>query len=588
MIVAILGALVVALVTILVLQGRSAASALETGERSARVVAIAKDQETRVLELAAALRGFVITGDATFLEPLPQVQQALRADFARLKELVSSSAVDARIDEVSTRVDRFTSDWLPTVIDARRRGAGEAVALLATGEGEMHADAIRSEINVLVAAETEQEAIDETAGGRKLRQTTLLASSALGILLVGCALATLFLRRRVIRPVVAVARTADAIAAGAEDARVGLSGTDEVGRLCAAFDEMAESVSATRSALETRNADLEREKRIAERAQAVTEAVLAATPAAICLFHPSGLLLMGNRPLTEIPAVALVDLDYRTPISDDLEDPETGQFFRRHLATIAFPDGSDLGSLLVVDDITRERAAERLKSDLIATVSHELRTPLAAILGYSEILARRDPEFNRRQRYAETIHREADRLTRLVSDLLDVQRIEQGRMPIALHEFDLVEVVREQASTYAGQTAPGRISVTGADAPIAVIGDRDRTGQVVANLLSNAIKYSKDSGRVAVDILSDGRRATVWVRDEGIGMSPEDREHVFDRFFRADAPDVAAVRGSGLGLSVAQDIVRAHGGSLSVESTLGQGSAFCFDLPVAIPADADG
>jgi signal transduction histidine kinase len=224
------------------------------------------------------------------------------------------------------------------------------------------------------------------------------------------------------------------------------------------------------------------------------------------------------------------------------------------------------------------------QSDLISEMVHELRTPLTAILSYSDMLLSRRVDDEQRTQFLETIRSEAERLTNMTNDFLDLARLSSGRARLVRAEVDLSKLVRVAVSVVRPQARERGVSITvraPEDLPY-VHGDEQRLHQVVLNLLSNAIKYNKPEGSVTVKIRVDSQdngyvRATV--SDTGRGISDEDLEHLFDKFFRvADAQGYA--QGTGLGLSIVKQIVQVHGGQMDVESELGVGSSFSFTIPV--------
>ena len=226
------------------------------------------------------------------------------------------------------------------------------------------------------------------------------------------------------------------------------------------------------------------------------------------------------------------------------------------------------------------RESERLKSELVSIVSHELRTPLASVLGFTSLLLKRDVGPEQQRHYLEIIDSQGRRLSSLLNDFLDIERLEEGELKLARELFDLGELVGEQAQLFAGQSAKHKLDVVLPPKPLPVRGDPDRLAQVVANLLSNAIKYSPDGGTVEVVGERDDDLVRVSVRDEGLGISDEVQEHVFGKFFRGDAA-ASGIAGSGLGLTIARSVVEAHGGRINFESSRGEGSVFWLELPAA-------
>jgi signal transduction histidine kinase len=236
--------------------------------------------------------------------------------------------------------------------------------------------------------------------------------------------------------------------------------------------------------------------------------------------------------------------------------------------------------------------SEHLKSELVSNVSHELRTPLASVLGFSDLLLKRDLSEEDSKRYLEVIRTEAGRLATLLNDLLDLQRIERGALDLTVEEFDLNELLSAQTTLYSAQSALHELVFRPGDGALQVDGDRDRLAQVLGNLLSNAIKYSPDGGEVEVRSARVDDDAWVWIRDHGIGVPHDHQERLFTKFFRGEAGRKRGIAGTGLGLVLAQQIVEAHGGVIGFESEEGHGSTFWIRIPAtagkqSVPAAGD-
>lgn len=226
------------------------------------------------------------------------------------------------------------------------------------------------------------------------------------------------------------------------------------------------------------------------------------------------------------------------------------------------------------------RESERRKSELVRIVSHELRTPLASILGFTSVLLNRDAAPEEQRRYLEIVDREGRRLSDLLNDFLDAERLDEGQLLLEHELIDVSRVVTEQVRLFEGQSEKHRLDMVIPQAPLTVRGDPHRLAQVVGNLLSNAIKYSPDGGTVHVLAEQDDGVIRVSVRDEGLGIPDEQQERVFVKFFRGDAP-ASGIPGSGLGLTIARSVVEAHGGRMNFESGRGEGSVFWLELPTA-------
>jgi PAS domain S-box-containing protein len=239
-------------------------------------------------------------------------------------------------------------------------------------------------------------------------------------------------------------------------------------------------------------------------------------------------------------------------------------------------------------DITeRERAkeeADRLKEEFFALVSHELRTPLSSIKGYVELVLQERGGAERNARSAEfleTIDRNARRLERLVGDLLFAAQVQSGEFALEKHRVELGELLTRCIETAAPWAEERDLELTLSTEPVPSFdGDYDRLSQLFDNLISNALKYTPDGGDVEITLQRVDDRALVQVRDTGIGISPADQQHVYERFVRASSATERSVPGVGLGLTIAKAIAEAHGGRIGIESKEGVGSTVRVELPL--------
>jgi Na+/proline symporter/signal transduction histidine kinase len=233
----------------------------------------------------------------------------------------------------------------------------------------------------------------------------------------------------------------------------------------------------------------------------------------------------------------------------------------------------------------RLRELDRLKDDFVSTVTHELRTPLTSMRAFAEILLDNpDLPLPQRDRFLNIVVEEIERLTRLINQVLDLSKIESGRVQWDIAEVDLAEVVEESATATAQLLADrkAKLQVRVPKELPSVPADRDRVKQVLLNLLSNAAKFCDDErGRVAVELAVEDGAVRVDVRDNGPGIDPEDQEVIFDRFRQGGQTVTERPRGTGLGLPISREIIRQLGGELWVESAPGEGSTFSFVLPRA-------
>jgi signal transduction histidine kinase len=231
------------------------------------------------------------------------------------------------------------------------------------------------------------------------------------------------------------------------------------------------------------------------------------------------------------------------------------------------------------------RLSDQMKSDFVSSVSHELRTPLASILGYLEILSTGEVGdlTELQSEFLGIIDANAHRLLSLIDDLLTLSGLENGKLAMRFEAFDLGGLVSGavQAERPALLERRQEIDVQIPDAAVEVTADTDRLRQVVANLLANAVKFTPEDGRISVRLTESDGEAELVVEDSGIGISEDDLGRMFERFFRARSATEQAIPGTGLGLAISKGIVDAHGGTITVESELGRGSAFTVRLPVS-------
>jgi two-component system phosphate regulon sensor histidine kinase PhoR len=256
----------------------------------------------------------------------------------------------------------------------------------------------------------------------------------------------------------------------------------------------------------------------------------------------------------------------------------------RILAVQVMPLGSGLpGSAAVFRDVTELRKLEKVRKDFVSNVSHELRTPITAIRGYAETLkggALSDPQHA--PRMVDVILRQSERLSHLVSDLLDLSRLESGDLTLARARVSLSEVV-SRALDVVGPRAANRGQAVTLEVPEALlaIGDPHALEHVVLNLLDNAVKYTPDGGRILVQGRREGAVCILTVADSGPGMDARHLPRIFERFYRVDKGRSRETGGTGLGLAIVKHLLVAMGGEVRVESEPGKGSRFTVAVPAA-------
>jgi signal transduction histidine kinase len=240
---------------------------------------------------------------------------------------------------------------------------------------------------------------------------------------------------------------------------------------------------------------------------------------------------------------------------------------------------------LAARSVARDVALSKMRSDFVASVSHELKTPLSLIRMFSESLREGWVAEEKRASYYEVITRESERLTGLINNVLDFSRIESGTRKYHRITADLREILASLLDSYEYHLRAARIDLIKElpAQPIYALVDTEAIEQVLVNLLSNAVKYMGDADRqprrVTVALESNSEQAVIRIADTGIGISEEDRVHIFQRFWRAGDPHVRSIAGSGLGLTLVKHIIDAHEGAIAVESIPGTGSTFAVTLP---------
>jgi signal transduction histidine kinase len=268
------------------------------------------------------------------------------------------------------------------------------------------------------------------------------------------------------------------------------------------------------------------------------------------------------------------------------------RIYQVQCAPVRDSQGLPAGVVAIFNDITDIRGVERMKDDFLSTVSHELRTPLTSIKGFvSTLLSDVEGFFDAEQRreFYEIMDAECDRLTRLIDDLLNISRIEQGRaMQLYNESVDLESVVKKVAAAQRVAAKDHDIGVDFPDVFPLVYGDADKLGQIFTNLVGNAVKYSPGGGQVRVTGRADQSDVVVTVTDQGMGIAPEHLSRLFERFYRVDNRDNREIGGTGIGLALVKALVEAHGGAVDVASDLGRGSAFTVTLPIDRRGATDG
>ena len=413
----------------------------------------------------------------------------------------------------------------------------------------------------------------------------ILQALALGLVI--CIVLSFLLAQILITPIRALTIGTRQDAAGDFSQKLEVTSRDEIGVLTRNFNYMSQVLQDTLSEVEN-----ERNK-LSTLFLHMTDGVVAFSAGGqVIHFNPaaSQMLARSMDPTTCFADIFAGDADFEQILS--LKRPQYLEAQKtvgsRELELFMAPYSADQapgGVMVVIHDVTEQRRSEQARREFVANVSHELRTPLTNIKSYAEtIISAGDelpPELH--NNFMGVIVSEADRMTRIVQDLLTLSRIDYGKMEMNVSRFSFAKAVRSVYEAVAlnaeshGHTLTFQCEENMPD----VNGDRERIEQVVMNIVSNAIKYTPDGGRIEIRAGRSGKNVYVRVSDNGIGIPEKDLPRLFERFYRVDKARSRESGGTGLGLSIAKEIINQHKGDIRIESVYGEGTDVTITLPAA-------
>ncbi len=239
-----------------------------------------------------------------------------------------------------------------------------------------------------------------------------------------------------------------------------------------------------------------------------------------------------------------------------------------------------IGSIFVHRDITREHEVDEMKNEFVSTVSHELRTPLSSVLGFTELMLAKELKPEKQKKYLSTIYKEAKRLTSLINDFLDIQRMEAGKQNYDKKSLDLKLIMEEVLEGYRVHNTKHSFLIEDTTDYHDVNGDEDKVKQVFNNFVSNAVKYSPAGGAVIIRFSEKEGDLLIDIKDSGLGIPQDALSKLFTKFYRVDNSDRREIGGTGLGLAISKEIITAHEGDVTVTSELGEGSTFTLAFPL--------
>ncbi|WP_162462907.1 ATP-binding protein [Paenibacillus psychroresistens] len=254
---------------------------------------------------------------------------------------------------------------------------------------------------------------------------------------------------------------------------------------------------------------------------------------------------------------------------------------------LLYLNGHVFAVLLVHRDVTREYELDQLKSEFVNTVSHELRTPLSSVYGLTELMLTKQLSPEKQHKYLTTIYEETKRLTSLINNFLDLQRMESGRKVYEIICVDIEKIIYKVLDFNKINMENHEVSYQFQDKPLLVMGDEDSLTQIMMNLVSNAIKYSPKGGKIQISAWKEGEYRAISIKDEGLGIPADSLNQLFSKFYRVDNSDRRQIGGTGLGLSIVKEIVTSHKGDIRVSSVYGEGSTFTIRLPIGVNLDEE-
>jgi NtrC-family two-component system sensor histidine kinase KinB len=462
----------------------------------------------------------------------------------------------------------------------------------------------RLEDRVLLLNQRNMEQMNEKAIRNAASSTRLMITALLVAVILAIASARI-LTRLILEPIVAVTQGARAVSQGNLDQVVPATTKDELGELGQAFNAMARTIREYREAGTVRLL----------RAQKTAQATIDSFPDPVIVVDPEGGVERANpaahRLLQAIPTSSGDALPWIAPASLQphldsvlggqgdylplsleqaifLRDGNQDRYFLPRVLRIRSDSGELLGAAVVLSDVTKFHLLDQLKSDMISTVSHELKTPLTSLQMVVHLLLEEavGPLTTKQTELLLAARQDSDRLLAMINDLLDLTRIEQGRVALDQEAVDAADLVRDAVERYrAAAEDTGIVVDCQLEAPLPlVLVDRERIEHVFDNLITNALGHTERGGTITLRATVAVGSVQFSVEDTGEGIPAQFLPRVFDKFFRA--PGAKHQGGAGLGLAIVREIIVAHGGQIEVQSTVGKGTTFTFSLPAAaVPQD---
>jgi PAS domain S-box-containing protein len=580
-----------------------------------QVLTLANAAQDRISDMGLRYEEFLRTGDEASAAAYQEDVNAYPAQLTALAALTSDNPPQVeKWQSIAQEIERVRSQVTDPAISQRRQinpgqaGSESQPGIDPSGAGEQAFSGINATFNAAIA--TERTLLTERARVADQADTdlqNLLVWGTAVTVIIGVAIAV-GLATRIGQAMDRFASVAQAIAGGNLSQRIHLRRHDEIGRAAAAFDRMADALEADRM-------ERVRAQAQAEFLRQQTESILSSAAEGIYSQDPDGICVLVNPAVSKMSGFSVDELrgalihsvlhhshpdgsPYRLEDCPILGVQNRGEpihsledvFWRKDGSSFpveftAVPtrrDDAITGVVVTFHDITERRAIDRMKNEFISIASHELRTPLTSLRGSLGLvgsgLLGTIPE--RADHMIKMAISNADRLIRLINDILDIERIESGRTTMELRPTDLAEVVRQTIDSMAATAEAAHVRLITQVDPLSVEADADRLHQTLVNLIGNAIKFSTAGSTVTVSAHANGSETVISVRDTGRGIPPDKLGAIFEPFEQVDSSDARQKGGTGLGLAISRSIIHQHGGRIWVESALGEGSTFSFTLPL--------
>ena len=512
---------------------------------------------------------------------------SLRFTLVAMDGAVLADSEKRSLEEVAT-MDNHRDR--PEVMRAIAGEEGRVVRDSATMHSSYRYFAVRADSNGAPAGVV-RAAIPTAAIQAQIVAARRLMLSLIAVVYLAALLAAYWIIGYILRPLETLAKAAETIAAGDYENRVYIDRRDELGQLARTFNRMSQDLHSRMTQLgdtTTRQATVLGGMIEGVIAVDARERIVLANRAAGQLFEFRPAAVEG-RPLLEVvrnhalhQAVTTALITRRPQRLETKREGNEKLIADVHVTPL--PGDPCPGVVLVMHDTTELRRLESLRRDFVANVSHELKTPLSSIKAYAETLrngALNDPEAS--HKFLERIEEQSDRLHRLILDMLMIARVESDQQAFEIVSVSVPDVVTACFNDHAPTAAAKKINllVEPDQPPCAVRADREGLREILDNLVDNAIKYTPDGGTVSVRWRCEAGLCHIAVEDTGIGIGPEHRKRVFERFYRVDKARSREMGGTGLGLSIVKHLAQSFGGTVGAKSEPGKGSTFTVQLPIA-------